>query len=1046
MQTLGSTPGFRQELLNECMRAAYLAPPPVRGGDFNQQMPATVGIFRGDTVEYIIARAQRLPDGTPIAHFMPVSRQALLWLGGNVARLASYAQGAMVAQRGDLPPFVFEPQPPDIDEQNESLLTVMRYCKSNTKLITGLTAALIQASGVGVLNAPPSLKDRLAFVQGLLMLLPLPARVAITFATSVTDAAQVRTQVKFFDTASFPPNFVVFDWVNQRIIGDAPDHPYAKFIVSQLRLDTSIVVEQNERVSRTAVWRAMRKDDLANALSWIARRSALDGVIMNNQPANLATVASILREDPTLPEDLRVAYARHLVTFAVAMNEPTHTEIIPTVCAQNQDVTDAVYLVLENAAMKLETAQAVFKIVEGWVLHPPLGAEVDRWRPLLSMSLQSRFNALAMNNDHAGLLELMERLVSTPSALGLERTIVELIRGSYRRAFDDARLARVIFLLALAHLSVRGIQQLLGEVRYVAQLPPLLQEAVAALTQASVRAPKPGLLARASDVYGSETQPLILGRMVEWAFGMQRYDLLDSETLLGMVKVAASPYGDRFDALVASMSQQLNQPDIIRRMPPETLHRLIAMTLVRGRVEDAVMQMQVSQDTLFRPTEQWRIAELGRVAMREAPLEPRQALATLSAVQASSLRTIAKIAMHLGALEGQRWSPEMEPAARSLTGYWANDPRQIALLGVEPVLKLLQAVAARKDRVEALRLVSAIVEYALAVGGDSDSLNIPDLFGQVLALTAWSPEMSRAVIDALAVYVRRAPLDQARQAAIVVGERHGQGAREALDAAYVLRQTIGGQDFVAFTETLSTSVELLTDLAAVYFEGQDIPQLAKLRRWVQGAPGGMTDGEKRRIGQNFGLIAPFLMQLYLNQQNRNAKRSRADNDQIRSRLMNSTGVPTTALEAVTWLGGHFSKGRVADLNLAREAPPHLFGSRSLNMVLRESDVLVSLLQGMIAAFPERIPVSLELTSWQAEVEEVWAQIDLHIQTQTQDMLGSEAQRLSRLVQYLGSKANERNVQTNSGPGRQLFVGRQQPRSVIDVLIWMQGFFLGMHEQ
>lgn len=1047
MQTLGATPGFRRELLNECMRAAYIAPPPPRQGDFNQQMTATLGIFRGETTEYIIARAQRLPDGTPVAHFLPVSRQALLWMGGNVAALESFAtQPITVAARGELSPFTFEPHSPNADDQNEALLSLMRFCRSKTNIISGLLAALIQGQGVGVLNAPPSLRDRLALVQGLMMLLPLPARVAITFSTSVADPVQVRSQIKFFDTATFPPNYIIFDWANQRLIGEPPEHPYAKFIISQLRLDTSVVVEQTERVGRTAVWRAMRKDDLANALSWIARRVNFDLLILNNQPADQAMIANILREDPTLPEDLRVAYARHLITFAMAMNDPTHTDILPTLSAQNHDVGDAVFQVLENGAIKPEQAQAVFNIVEQWVLNPPIGTEIDRWRTLLSMSIQSRFTALMADNNHTGLLELMEKLIATPAGLGIERVIVEIIRGGYRKAFDDARMARAIFLLAMAHLSVRGVQQLMNEPRYLAQLPPLIQEAVTYLGQTTARTPRPGLLLRASESYGGEVQPLLLGRLVEWAFATQRYDLLDAETLRGMVRVAASPYGDRFEPLVLAMAQQLSQPDVVRRLPAETLHRLIAMTLARGRVEDAVMQMQIYQDTLFKPTDQWQLAELGRIAMREAPLEPAQALTTLGIVQNSNLRMIAKIAMHLGALEGQKWVAELEPAARALTAYWTNDPRQIALLGVEPVLRLLNVVATRKDRVQALRLVTAIVDYALTLGGDTESLSIPELFGQVLSLAVWSPDMNRAVIDAIAVYVRRAPLDQARQVAVFVGEKQGQAAREALDAAYVLRQIIGGQDMAAFAEALSISVELLIDFTAVYFEGQETPPLFKLRRWAQGAPGGMSEAEKRRLGQNFGLVAPFLMHVYTAQQARNSKRSRPDNDAIRSKLMTGSVAPTTALEATTWIGGHFSQGRVAELNLAREAPPHLFGTRSLNMLLNETDVLVGLLQGMLSAFPEKSPVTLELTSWAAEIDEIWAQLDMRTQQQAQDILGGDAQRLSRLIQYIGSKANDRHLQINSGPGRQLYVGKQQPRSVIDALIWLQGFFLGAHEQ
>lgn len=1057
MQVFASSRGVTRELIHECTRIAFIAPPPLRGGDFNQVMPAAFGVFRGETVDYIIARAQRLGDGTPVAHYMPVPSIVLRWLGGSYTKLETFInQPINTIKPGEQPPFVFEPTQPNTDEQNEALLNLMRYTKSNTKMIGSLLGGLVQAMGVGVINAPPSLKDRLSFVEGLLALLPVPARVAITICTSVVDSQQIRAQFKFFDAATFPPSYIVYDWANRRLIGgEPPEDVYSKFVVSQLRLDTSVVVEQTEKSARTAVWRAMRKDDLANALAWIARRFTLDSMISTNQPAPLQEIAGVLREDPTLPDDLRVAYAKHLVTRSLVDGDLAHTDIIPTISAHNKDVSDAIFVVLEAAAAKMDTAQAVFDMVERWVLHPPLGVDVERWRPLLSLAIQTRHAAVMATNDTSGLLTLTERLVETPAALGIERIIVQLITSSYRKAYEDARIARAIFLMAISHLPMGGLQRILSDQRYVAQLPPLIQEAIAYLVQTATRPPKPGILSKAAESYGSEVQPLILGRLVEWAFNTERYDLLDTESLRGMVRVAASSYGERFDPLFMGMTQQLATPDLMRRMPSDLLHRLITMSLARGHFDYAVRQMQGYQDSLFKATEQWQLAEIGRVAIREAPMDVEKALAALNAVRESSLRPMLQIGLYLGALEGQKWSPEMEPAARSLATFWIperkGDPRLIAVFGVESALRLLHVTAARRDRIEALQLVDAIVKYALTLGGDTESLSVAELFDQVYMIAGWSPDMVRAILNAFCVYVRGAHSESARQVALHMGERHGAAARDVLEAAYTVREIVSGHDLVTFSEYVSASAELLIDWAAVYYEGQETPPLFKLRRTVQGTIGGLNDSEKKRMSENFGLIAQYIMQLYGVQQARTNRRSRSENEQLRAKLMTGSAAPTTSLEALTWIGAYFSQGRVAEVSLGREAPPHIFGNRSLNIVLLETDHLVELLRGLVRAFPSDTGKDNRLNApafssaaWSAEIENAWALLDLVSQRQIHDVLGSDSQRLARILNLIGAKGNDRVLQ-DSGPGRQLYIGRQQPRTVIEVLRWLQGYFLGVHE-
>ena len=77
----------------------------------------------------------------------------------------------------------------------------------------------------------------------------------------------------------------------------------------------------------------MRKDDMANALGWVSKRASLDSAVQEGLPADRKLVAGVLREDPTLPDNLRIAYSRHLITLALALDDSAETDVIPLITA-----------------------------------------------------------------------------------------------------------------------------------------------------------------------------------------------------------------------------------------------------------------------------------------------------------------------------------------------------------------------------------------------------------------------------------------------------------------------------------------------------------------------------------------------------------------------------------------------------------------------------------------------------------------------------------------------------------------------------------------
>lgn len=168
-------------------------------------------------------------------------------------------------------------------EQSEAMLDLMLYCQDNMKIVEGLLTALIQGKNLAILMLKSD-----CVLWTLNCLLP-PADIATTFATHVGKTDTSNAQVKFLAGDTMPDEHIVYDWASGNITPANYDrcHDYAHFMMSQLRLDPSKVVEQTESLAKTAVWRAIRKDTLSTALDWVARRAKID-IVLAGQPADRA--------------------------------------------------------------------------------------------------------------------------------------------------------------------------------------------------------------------------------------------------------------------------------------------------------------------------------------------------------------------------------------------------------------------------------------------------------------------------------------------------------------------------------------------------------------------------------------------------------------------------------------------------------------------------------------------------------------------------------------------------------------------------------------
>src|SRR5262249_40225818 len=145
---------------------------------------------------------------------------------------------------------------------------------------------------------------------------------------------------------------------------------------------------------------------------------------------------------------------------------------------------------------------------------------------------------------------------------------------------------------------------------------------------------------------------------------------------------------------------------------------LVQLSIAAERYPEAIRQLEIYQNTIYKGTPREDLADVMRRIFRELPIESDKLNSALDAMQDSQLKAVARANAYIGALENKNWSAEVESAARKLTAILFADPRIAELIGIEPVLRLLKANADRRDATEAIRLSAAMVEYALGLAPD----------------------------------------------------------------------------------------------------------------------------------------------------------------------------------------------------------------------------------------------------------------------------------------------------------------------------------------
>jgi hypothetical protein len=358
---------------------------------------------------FLLVQAQIGEASQVTLHYIVAPSNVLKSFGGNINTLKEVVQDK-------LPDFYFpdhnlpllelpQAEYPTEEVQINAILELMMVTKNRMKLIETLLASIIQGTQLVIQGAPANLPKRLAFIQGLLSLLPPSARFGVTFTTHSLPVTDIDTQIRFFSDDQPPEGVVTFNWRKAEVSGETAKDDYSRFIVSQLRLDAGLVIKHNSAVAAIAGWRLNQGDKLAGALGYASNRLRTDEALRNHQPVNKNEVGKILAEDPTLSDEMRILYAQHLVKFSLAMEDMQYNTAIAPLLGNNPQLQQNVYAQM-NTALHDDQAWLICDTLMEWVSHPDSPKD-KKWLDLTHKAILATFKELVDDQDiDAGQLDL----------------------------------------------------------------------------------------------------------------------------------------------------------------------------------------------------------------------------------------------------------------------------------------------------------------------------------------------------------------------------------------------------------------------------------------------------------------------------------------------------------------------------------------------------------------------------------------------------------------------------------------------------------------
>lgn len=397
---------------------------------------------------YIMARAWRSDDSSrDLYQYVLVPNDVLYSMGGDIQPLVR-----LVAAAPDLPdeePGTIEalPLPAPATATRSRRITLLRVlleqtCKGDFELMMGLLAGTLSSRRLAIRGFEGTLNTRLMLVQGLMMLLPSPARPYITFSTHSERMPDSDPAIIFVSESAPLNGRVQLNWANPEINPALLEHPYIRHLLDLWSGSLESFVENLHHLDPIA-FQMMHDTELSPGLEAVAQRHMLDTAVRNDDSLVLADLLNTMR-GPAAPQgEMKHLYMERILYLAL---DERDTDAMLFVARQMDSDPELEESLRDDYEAMLNSQPDALYLLCRQRLAEGIS---EQWLERLHAAARRSLRVAIDDGDPATLASWIQLVAREPAQYELGPVLREGLVAASKRAITDSDLARLLVTQAI---------------------------------------------------------------------------------------------------------------------------------------------------------------------------------------------------------------------------------------------------------------------------------------------------------------------------------------------------------------------------------------------------------------------------------------------------------------------------------------------------------------------------------------------------------------------------------------------------------------------
>ena len=850
---------------------------PMSAGDDS----SAIGVFKGPETDFLLARTQNFSVGDePQAIYQNIllPDDVLGMLSGNVNYLleSSGELKPLPKQTEPLPPLEMPPVPTWTPTKRFELFSDFLDEDTNMDQIFDLLGAALDERQVVVVGVDPRMEQRLKLVQGLMMLLPTPARSRLTFSTHVNNAAQAKGRIVFADEPGETSRWLV-DFENH-VFPDSESvaSPYIEFLKSAWTGNFQALIAEL-RTTDLLAHQLMHGQTLQAGLSAVAERYSHDQQVLAGEIVSSDNLKRILDESPPPDPELRRQYVRRLFNHCL---EERDTEAVEQL---SDLVSDEQLIDMLNETVNDEPDAVYF------FLRTRLGEEADdAWLTLLHSAAALSLQVAITDGDTETLMSWLRLISREPASYQLGEILRNGVLAAQERTHEDSELGHHL-LTFVCKRAPHLIDTLLTDTQFIQALAVPIGSAIRDFDSDAL------------------TETLALSREVGLVVMRQ---MLDADDKIEGVFTSAQ-INHLWDAYVnnalGNLPEKYQPAKIIasiigddsKHLMPVGIERLFTNLIVAG--ED---DLYIELATRLSQSGQLEQNLINIYATNALPLDT--VLAQTNQLQETDVLSPQETINIYQRLAASRdWDAESVPLVDGITRQLRQD--HDLTVPIDIMWRMLAVAGETQSEVVARVMTRRILQYV----AELDDENQPtDALNRLDHLLEWSASARNYMLGWMREYAQEQSLAQLQRIERALeGNKRLDEAHAIVETTIALRKMLGTRTVEEFARDVDTAYAVLLGISdsfdPVNKQSVNFDELT-MQGELDSQDSSLSPDERSVFANNLKELAQLIISMSDHRRKASLIRSEEDIDR---QLLSGEQSPGSAIDTMKWLSGFLNGAR-----------------------------------------------------------------------------------------------------------------------------------------